>query len=54
VGGGEDIRKRCRRVNVVEILYTHRKMRHVEAIPGMVGRRIKENNRGGKFNYVIL
>jgi hypothetical protein len=29
------------------------KMRHVETIPGM-GRRIKENDGGGEFNYDLL
>jgi hypothetical protein len=38
VGGGENIRKGCRRVNVVEILCAHvenGKMRPDETIPGM-------------------
>jgi hypothetical protein len=30
------------------------KMRPVETIPGMGGRRIKENDGGGEFNYDIL
>jgi hypothetical protein len=29
-------------------------MRPVETIPGMWGRRIKENDGGGEFNYNIL
>jgi hypothetical protein len=29
-------------------------MRPTETIPGMGGRRIKENDGGGEFNYDIL
>jgi hypothetical protein len=29
-------------------------MRPVETIPGMKEKRIKKNDRGGKFNYDIL
>jgi hypothetical protein len=29
-------------------------MRLIETIPGMRGRGIKENDKGGKFNYDIL
>jgi hypothetical protein len=29
-------------------------MRPVKTIPGMGGRRIKENDGGGEFNYNIL
>jgi hypothetical protein len=29
-------------------------MRPVENIPGIGGKEIKEDNRGGKFNYDIL
>jgi hypothetical protein len=51
---GEDIRKGCRRVNVVEyyvLMHENGKMRPVETIPGMGGGRIKENDGGGEFNY---
>jgi hypothetical protein len=40
VGGGWDIKKGCRRVNVVEILalmYENEKMRPAETIPGLGG-----------------
>jgi hypothetical protein len=55
--GGEDKRKGCRRVNMVEILCIHvckGKMRPVETIPGMGGEGIKKNAGGGKFKYDIL
>jgi hypothetical protein len=29
-------------------------MTHVETIPGMDGQGIKENDRGGEFNYDVL
>jgi hypothetical protein len=35
-------------------MYENGKMRPVETIPGMGGGRIKENGRGGEFNYDIL
>jgi hypothetical protein len=35
-------------------MYVNRKMRHIEAIPGMGGGGIKENDRGSEFNYDIL
>jgi hypothetical protein len=35
-------------------MYENGKMRPVETIPGMRGRRIKENNGGNEFNYDIL
>jgi hypothetical protein len=35
-------------------MYEKGKMRHVETIPRMGGWGIKENNRGGEFNYDIL
>jgi hypothetical protein len=44
-GEGEDVRKGCGRVNMVEVLCTHVckwKMRHVKTIQEMGG--IKENN----------
>jgi hypothetical protein len=56
-GRGEDIKKRCKRVNNVEILCTHvenGKLRPVEIIPGMEGGEIKENDGGSEFNYDIL
>jgi hypothetical protein len=34
--------------------YVNGKMRSVETIPGMVGRRIKENDGGGEFKYDIF
>jgi hypothetical protein len=40
--GGEDIRKGCRRVDVVEM----EKIRPVETIPGVEGGEIKENMEG--------
>jgi hypothetical protein len=54
---GEDIRKGCRRVNIVEILihmHVNGKMRPVETIQGMRGREIKENDGGGELNYDVL
>jgi hypothetical protein len=35
-------------------MYVDGRMRPVETIPGMWGRRIKENDGGGEFNYNIL
>jgi hypothetical protein len=35
-------------------MYVNGKMIHVETIPGVEGREIKENDGGGKFNYDIL
>jgi hypothetical protein len=35
-------------------LYVNGKMKHVETIPGMGGGRVKENDRGGEFNYEVL
>jgi hypothetical protein len=46
---GEDIRKRCRRVNMVEyyaLKNENGKMRPGETVPGMEGERIKENGGG--------
>jgi hypothetical protein len=53
---GEDIRKECRWMNMVEILHIHEngKMRSVETAPGMGGREIKENGRGDKLSYGIV
>jgi hypothetical protein len=54
---GEDTRKGCRRVNMVEyyvVMYENGKMRPVEIIPGIGGGRIKENDGEGEFNYDIL
>jgi hypothetical protein len=50
----EDIRRGCRRDNIVEILhmYVNGKMRPVETMPG--GRGIKEKDGGGEFNCDIL
>jgi hypothetical protein len=56
-GRGEDIRKGCGRVNMVEyyaLMYENGKMRPVEAIPGTEGGGIKENDAGGEFDYDIL
>jgi hypothetical protein len=39
--GGEDIKKGCRKVNIVEILFENGKMRPVEAILGVGGWRKK-------------
>jgi hypothetical protein len=35
-------------------MYVNGKMRPFETIPGMGGEGIKENDRGGEFNYDIL
>jgi hypothetical protein len=35
-------------------MYVNGKMRPVETISGVGGGRIKENDRGGEFNYDIL
>jgi hypothetical protein len=46
---GEDIRKGCRRVNMVKyyaLMYENRKMRLVETVPGMGGAKINENDVG--------
>jgi hypothetical protein len=47
-----NIRKRCRRMNMVEILYTHVYIvsRPIETILRMGGRERKENDGGGEFN----
>jgi hypothetical protein len=55
-GKGKDVEKGCRRVNIVQILFTHVckwKMTPVETIPGMEGG-IKENGGGGEFKYGIF
>jgi hypothetical protein len=53
-GRGQDIRKWCRRMNVVEyyaLTYENAKLRPAETIPGMgEGRRMIR----GEFNYDIL
>jgi hypothetical protein len=58
---GEEVGKVYRRVNMVQILCTHictifvnGKMIPIETIPGMGGREIKKNGRGGEFNYDIF
>jgi hypothetical protein len=54
---GEDIRKGCRRVNVMEILCTHVCKWRNETCRNYSkngGRVIKENDGGGAFNYDIL
>jgi hypothetical protein len=46
---GEDIRKGCRRVNMVEYyvhMYENGKMRPVETIPGIEGGKITKNDGG--------
>jgi hypothetical protein len=51
------IERGCRRVNMVPVLctqYENGKISLVEMIPQMGGGEIKENDRGGKFNYDIL
>jgi hypothetical protein len=35
-------------------MYENGKMRHVETIPGMGGRWMKENDGGSDFNYDIV
>jgi hypothetical protein len=54
---GEDIRKGCTRVNMVEILFTHVckwKNETCRNYRRSGGRGIKENDGGGEFNYDIL
>jgi hypothetical protein len=46
---GEDIRKGCRRVNTVEMLYAH-----VCKLFQEWGWRIKENDQADEFDYDIL
>jgi hypothetical protein len=56
-GRGEDIRKGCRRMNMVEyyvLMRENGKMRPVETIPEIGGGCIKDNDGGGEFNYDIL
>jgi hypothetical protein len=50
----EDVKKGCRRVNIVQILcicICKWKMISVETTPGMGVEGIKENDGGGKFKY---
>jgi hypothetical protein len=35
-------------------VYENGKMRPVDTTPGMGGREIKKNDRGGEFNYDML
>jgi hypothetical protein len=50
---GRDVRKGCRRVNMVySLMYENGKMRPIETIPGMGG--VKENDGGDEFNYDTL
>jgi hypothetical protein len=54
VGWREDIRKGCRRMNVVDYyvsMYENGKMKPVETVPRKGGGGVKENDGGGKFNY---
>jgi hypothetical protein len=57
---GEDIRKGCRRVNMVEILHNHILYNYIWKKCDLLklfqecGERKKKNDRGGKFNYDIL
>jgi hypothetical protein len=54
---GKDVGKGCGRMSMVQILCAHVckwKMIPVETIPGMGGRRIKENGGEGEFNYDIF
>jgi hypothetical protein len=46
VGGEEEVRKECKRVNMVQILGTHEKQIPVATIPRMGEGGIKENGRG--------
>jgi hypothetical protein len=34
-------------------MYTNGKIRPAESVTGMWGRRIRENDGGGEFNYII-
>jgi hypothetical protein len=53
-----EIKKECRRMNIVEVLCIHStengKMRPVETVSGMREWRIKESNGGAEFNCDIL
>jgi hypothetical protein len=56
VCGGEDVWKGCRRINIVQIPYTHVyrwKNETLETILGMRGEGIK-NDGGGEFKYDIF
>jgi hypothetical protein len=55
--GGEDIRKGCGRVNMVEyytLMNENGKLRPVETIPGLGEGGVKESDGGDEFNYDIL
>jgi hypothetical protein len=55
--GGEDIRKGCGRVSMVEyyiLMNKNGKLRPVETIPGMGGEGIKESDGGDEFNCDTL
>jgi hypothetical protein len=54
---GEDIRKGCRRVNMVKYyvhMYINGKMRTIETITGIGRGGKKENDGGGEFKHDIL
>jgi hypothetical protein len=55
---GKDIRKVCRRVNMVQILSTHeckwKKRYMLKLFQDWVKKGIEENGRGGEFNYDIF
>jgi hypothetical protein len=51
---GHKGRRRANMVKTYVLMYENEKMRPVETILRMGGRRIKENDGGGEFNYAIL
>jgi hypothetical protein len=56
-GKGEEVGKVCRRVNMCKYgvyMYVNRKMRPTETIPGIRGKKIKENGGGSEFKYDIF
>jgi hypothetical protein len=53
-GKGKDVRKGYMYWKYYALVYENGKMRPVEAIPVTGEREIKENDRGGEFNYDIL
>jgi hypothetical protein len=55
-GGGENVGKGCRRVNMLQYcvhMYVNGKMRLIGTLPRM-GKGDKENDREGEFKYNIF
>jgi hypothetical protein len=53
----EDVRKGCKRMNMVEyyvLVHENGKMRPVETVLGLGGEGLKENDGRGELNYDIL